>query len=106
MVEHCRDEPSLAWLGDVIVSLAVTGLRIDELAKMRWRDVDMGANTLRLTDERASTHRQLVGGARHLKGKRSRSIPLNADFRRVLERHAAPPRRARVSWSSRWPAQT
>jgi len=69
----------------VIASLAVTGLRIDELAKMRWRDVDLEANTLRLTDERASKHRQQVGGARLLKGKRSRSIPLNADFRRVLK---------------------
>jgi hypothetical protein len=43
------------------------------------------ANILRLTDERASKHRQQIGGARLLKGKRSRSIPLNADFRGVLE---------------------
>ncbi len=86
MIEHCRHDPSLAWLGDVVVSLAATGLRIDELPKMRWRDVDLAANTLRLTDERASTHRQAVGGARLLKGKRSRSIPLNADFWQVLER--------------------
>jgi integrase len=86
MLEHCRKDPSLGWLGDVIVSLAVTGLRIGELAKMRWRDVDLAANTLCLTDERASKHRQHLAGARLLKGKRSRSLPLNADFRRVLER--------------------
>jgi len=58
---------------------------------MRWRDVDLEANILRLTDERASKHRQKVGCARLLKGKSSRSVPLHADFRRVLEqmpRHA------------------
>ena len=85
MVELCQKDPSLAWLGNVIISLAVTGLRIDELAKMRRRDVDFEANTLRLTDERASRHRQQVGGARLLKGKRSRSLPLNAEFRKIVE---------------------
>ena len=91
MIEHCKQDPSLAWLHDVIISLAVTGLRIGELAKMRWSDLDLEANTLRLTDERTSKHHQQMGSARLLKGKRNRSIPLNAEFRRVVEkmpRHA------------------
>ena len=42
MIEHCRGKADLAWLADVIVGLACTGLRIAEFASLRWSDIDFG----------------------------------------------------------------
>src|SRR5262249_27249791 len=47
ILERCRSQPPLRWLGPVLVALATSGLRIAELASLRWRDVDVASNTLR-----------------------------------------------------------
>jgi integrase len=86
MVEHCRSHADLNWLMEVIVGLACTGLRIGELAALRWSDLhlDEGAPLLRLTDDRASQRRRQRGSDRRLKGRRGRSLPIHPSFLQVL----------------------
>jgi integrase len=86
MVEHCRSDRGFDWLANIIVALTTTGVRIGELAAIRWTDVDMAANVLNLTDERYSQRRRQLGNARLIKGKRGRTIPMNTGIRTVLER--------------------
>ena len=52
MVMHCRADRQLAWLGAAVVALACTGVRISELAALRWSDVDLRTNLLSIRDER------------------------------------------------------
>lgn len=88
MVAHCGTEPKLKWVGDVIVMLAHTGLRIGELRDLRWDDFDLEKDveslTLRDTSllERASNQKD----ARHTKSGRDRSIPLHPNILALLER--------------------
>lgn len=72
------------WLAAVIVGLACTGLRIGELASLRWSDVDIQARTILLTDERASSRRKKLGSIRTTKGKRNRCVPICAELFQVL----------------------
>lgn len=82
MLDHCQADPRLHLLRDVIASLACTGLRISELASLRWSDIDPERTVLQLTDE--SGHRS--GPRRQLKNGRSRTLPLHLDFCAVLAR--------------------
>src|SRR5436305_8502466 len=84
MVRHCRDDVELNWLGDVLVALACTGLRISELAALRWTDLDPEANCIRLTDESTSRRRK-EGTTRRTKSGRNRSFPVHADLQVVLD---------------------
>ena len=85
MIEHCRATAGLNWVGDVVVGLACTGLRIAEFASLRWSDVNLDAQRLTITDE---TGQPIKAGRqrRELKGGQSRSFPINADFLAVLRR--------------------
>jgi integrase len=51
-------------LANAILALAHTGMRISELASLRWSDVDLEANTIRVMDERSSRRRKAAGTAR------------------------------------------
>jgi integrase len=84
MVNHCMAIPHLVWLGHVIIALAHLGVRIGELAGLRWSDVDLGANVIRIADERASRRKTRRGTARTTKGKRSRVIPIHPRLRKLL----------------------
>lgn len=84
MVAFCYATPSLVWLAQVITALATSGLRINELARLRWTDIDFSSNTLRLTDERARPRRKQTGNERRIKGKRGRTLPMHPAFREVL----------------------
>jgi integrase len=77
MAKHCLATPTLVWLGYVIIALAHLGVRIGELAGLRWSDVDLQANMVTVADERASRRKKLAGTARTTKGKRSRKIPIH-----------------------------
>ncbi|WP_254510223.1 tyrosine-type recombinase/integrase [Anatilimnocola floriformis] len=85
MILYCQST-DLGWLADVLIGLACTGLRINELASLRWSDVDLKAGVLRLTDERWSHRRIKLGSARHTKGKRTRCLPIHPELTRVLAR--------------------
>jgi integrase len=84
MIAYCDADPALRWLGDVITGLGTTGLRINELAKLRWTDIDFAADTICITDERARPRRRQSGLERRLKGKRGRALPLNLSLRKLL----------------------
>jgi len=85
MIEHCGQEPQLRWLSHVLVALATTGLRISELAELRWTDVDMDEQLLKLTDEsRRGTFEQRQR-ARKLKGRRGRELPIHDALQKVLQ---------------------
>ncbi len=67
-MDYCRGQYKLHWLGDVLTALACTGLRISELAALRWADVDLPHLKLALTDETA--HGNFNGiGRRELKSE-------------------------------------
>lgn len=86
MFAQCGQTPGLEWLSRVIVALAHTGLRISELAGLRWSDIDLHTGTIRVADERSSRRRQLAGSARTTKGRRSRVVPIHPRLRVVLMR--------------------
>lgn len=85
MVNFCYANPTLVWLAQVVTALATSGLRIGELAKLRWTDIDFPSNTIRLTDERARPRRKQTGRERRIKGKRGRAMPMHPAFREVLK---------------------
>ncbi len=79
MVSHCFANKELHYLGEIIVALACTGLRISELASLRWKDIDLQRKRISLTDE--SRHgRNLGTERRETKSGRSRSFPIHEDF--------------------------
>jgi integrase len=87
MLEHCRDRPDLAWLEEVILALATTGLRISELAGLRWSDIDLDGGMIRLLDETTSSRRRgkkKEGATRTLKSGRGRTFPIQEELLPVL----------------------
>jgi integrase len=86
ILDHCARRPELNWLGDALLALASTGLRIAELCQLRWCDVDLGANVLRLTDARRRAPRARRADAPATKSHRDRVLPLQAELRALLER--------------------
>jgi integrase len=83
MLEHCRSTDGLAWLGNVILALACTGLRIAELASLRWGDFDLTNGRLMLTDETGYAGKQ--DNRRSTKSGRSRSFPIHPELLKMLE---------------------
>ncbi len=82
MVEHCS-KPELQWLRGVIIALSTTGLRISELASLRWSDVDLNMEKVTLTDESTSTrHRKTE--RRTTKTGASRTFPIHSNLNDVL----------------------
>jgi integrase len=84
MVRACRRK-DLNWLADVLSALACTGLRISELASLRWSDIDFGNNLISLTDESTHALGRPREKARRTKSGRGRSFPNHADLRGLLE---------------------
>jgi integrase len=85
MVELCQRIPKLRWLGDVIIALATTGVRIGELAGLRWTDVDLATGMITLPDNRHSGRHQKAGAVRKTKGRRTRRVPIHSRLRPVLK---------------------
>jgi len=84
MLAYCAPIPELHWLGLVILGLAHTGMRIGELAGLRWSDLDADLTTIRIADERSNRTKKLAGTARTTKGKRSRTVPVHPKLREAL----------------------
>lgn len=85
IVEFCRKQNNLNWLGDVVTALACSGLRISELAGLRWSDVDFTKNVILLTDESTLAPRRRHRPVRTTKNRSSRTFPIQKDLRAVLE---------------------
>lgn len=86
MLDHCSGKEELAWLGEVIVALTTTGLRIGELAELRWTDIDLDTNVIRLIDTRSHGSKAERANARTTKSHRDRMLPIHTELRRVLQR--------------------
>jgi integrase len=91
ILARCFGRDDLIWLGDVTLALSHTGLRIGELAQLRWTDFDLGAGMLRLVDASRQGTKDERSKARSTKSHRDRSLPLHA---RLRERLARMPRHA------------
>ena len=92
LCKHCCRTPGLAWLRDALLALALTGMRVGELAGLRREDVDLGAGIVTLVDESASGKPRRAGRtARTLKGGRGRAFPVHDELRPTLEALARQP---------------
>ena len=76
IVAYCEKLTDLNWLGRVVIALACTGLRISELAALRWNDIDFESNMISITDETTFAHRRRRRKSRETKNSRSRSFPI------------------------------
>lgn len=83
MTAFCRKLTTQHWLGDVIVTLACTGLRISELASLQWSDIDLEGGIISLSDETNRAQRD-DPDKRRLKSGRSRSFPIHASLLEVF----------------------
>lgn len=79
IVKLCWSRSELHWLGEVCFALGMTGMRISELANLRWSDIDLASRAIRLTDESRSS-RVPAAERRTLKTGRGREIPIHADL--------------------------
>jgi integrase len=84
ILDYCRQHPALEWLGDIVTGLATTGVRISELAALRWSDVSDDLLRLQIVDERHRCRRP-GGEVRTTKSGKSRAFPIQVDLRGVLE---------------------
>lgn len=87
MIALCEANVKLHWLGGVIGALASTGLRISELASLRWADIDFENQRIQIKDESSlagikKTKREV----RTTKSSRSRSFPIHNTLQPILER--------------------
>ncbi len=90
ILAHCFGREDLVWLGQVALALSHTGLRIGELAQLRWTDFDLPGKMLRLTDaSRQGTKSERVQ-ARSTKSQRDRSLPLHERLQEQLEHMERP----------------
>ncbi len=84
MLTHCAETKSLGWLYGVITALACTGLRIGELASLKWSDIRFHDRTLTIADESGFSDQQ-GSDRRSTKSSRSRHIPLRNELHALLE---------------------
>lgn len=84
MVNYCRKTKALHWLGDVLICLACTGLRISELASLQWSDIDLKEGMLRLTDE-TMVKKKSKATKRTTKSGYNRSFPIHSDLVKVFD---------------------
>ena len=83
IVAFCMADDDLVWLGGVVVALACTGMRISELAALRWSDVDFDRNVIRVMNDPST--RKGNGKRRRTKNRKDRSFPVHAEFLEVLK---------------------
>jgi integrase len=84
MIQHCREDEGLRWLGNVITALSYTGMRISELEALRWPDIDLSTSVIKLTDDSRGGRRKRKD-PRTLKSKRGRSFPIHKNLKSLLE---------------------
>lgn len=68
MVTRCSAFEELRWLGEVIIGLAHTGLRISELAALRWADIDIKSGLHPPPRWEPPRHSQGAGGGKDDEG--------------------------------------
>jgi len=87
IIACCRANDGLNWLADVVVvALSFTGLRIGELAALRWADIDLDKGLVCLTDTTRRSRKSKRHEARTTKSHRDRTLPIHSELRPILER--------------------
>lgn len=86
IVDHCRKDAHLGWLGDAATALGMTGLRISELAELRWSDVDLEAGLIKLVDTTRQSRKSERHKVRSTKTHRNRILEIHPDLQAVLAR--------------------
>ena len=85
MLKLCEKDTDLPWLRDVILFAACTGMRISEIASVRWTDIQYDRQHepafVVLTDERSSSRCE---EQRRIKGRRGRHVPIHPRVRELL----------------------
>jgi integrase len=88
ILQHCVSL-QMDWLHAILLTLAWTGMRIGELAVLRWSDIDLERKLITLQDE--STRNAIPQRDRRTtKSGHSRSFPIHAELLELLvkqERH-------------------
>jgi len=84
MIRGCHARTDLDWLGHILTALACTGMRISELASLRWSDLDLPAKVISLKDETSSRRRMVHRKPRQTKSRRTRCLPIHDDLLGVL----------------------
>ncbi len=82
IIQHCETEER-GWLRGVIIGLAGTGLRISELASLRWSDINLEKGLISLTDETSKKNRS-GREKRTTKSGHSRTFPIQDTLKTVL----------------------
>ncbi len=85
IIDRCEKEQGLQWLAAVIVGLAHTGLRISELAGLRWSDLDKDMKFLHLPDRSRQGTKKQRANARTTKGRRGRVLPIHKRLKDALK---------------------
>jgi integrase len=86
ILAHCLQRPDLNWLHDVLLTLTCTGLRISEAVGLRWTDIDLTQDLVKLTDE--SGFAADSNDTRHLKSGRSRTLALHPELKKLFSNKA------------------
>jgi integrase len=84
VVVLCFANPDLHWLGEVLVALATTGLRISELASLCWDDFNSDLTRIRLTDDKHRAIKAERDNARSTKSHCDRTLPVANELRAIL----------------------
>ena len=74
---YCQQHPALNWLAVICMTLGLTGMRISELAQLRWSNLDLEQGMIRLIDESRRKKAAKDSNQQTLKNKRGRTFPLN-----------------------------
>ncbi|MEW4529428.1 site-specific integrase [Maioricimonas sp. JC845] len=82
IIAHCN-AIELQWLQQIVIALATTGLRIGELATLRWSDIDFEHKKITLTDE-STLRNKPAQSRRRTKTGHSRSLPIHERLMNVL----------------------
>lgn len=83
MLELCSESDELDWLRSVITALACTGLRISELAALRWSDIRLDDGVLTVADESGFVGQKIT--RRSTKNSRSRRLPIQKELLSILQ---------------------
>ena len=78
LIATMRGHPLSKWTADFIEFLGYSGLRLGEATQVRWRDVNLSADTMLVT-----------GGEQGTKNHEVRTVPLFPPLKRLFERLSA-----------------
>lgn len=91
ILEHCSKRTDLVWLHRVVLALGFTGMRISELASLRWADLSVSEGKIVLSNDRLRST-GLSGERRRTKNRTDRILPINptlAHLFTTMSRHAS-----------------